>query len=177
MVPPKTLKSSSTCPHRTAHTEVEISQGVGLQIKTEGMKALGGIPVIIKILKKICLPIVIEIMKTGDLIISHGVDFFIHNLESQRFVQTGGKSFPFYILQLIIDIADDPYIPIPGTNRCGFSIGKEIECTNPHASIVFIVERYTNAVDHIGVLIIGGKLPFCNDGISPLGRTSLGQSG
>ena len=98
MVPTQALKPGSTRPHRTAHTEVEIPLGIGLEIETESMKALGGIPVIVKILKKIGLPIVIEIMKTGDLIISHGVDFLVHNLEAQRLVQTGGKAFPFYLL-------------------------------------------------------------------------------
>ena len=44
------------------------------------MKALGGIPVIVKILQKICLPIVIEIMEAGDLIVTHGVDFSIDDL-------------------------------------------------------------------------------------------------
>ena len=82
MVPAQALKPGSSRPHRAAHTEVEISLGIGLEIETESMKALGGIPVIIKILQEIGLPIVVEIMKTGDLIISHCVDFFVHDLQA-----------------------------------------------------------------------------------------------
>ena len=98
MMPAQALKPGSTRPYWAAHTEIEIPLGIGLQIKTEGMKALGGIPVIVKIFQKISLPIVVEIMKTGNLIVSHCVDFFVHNLKAQRLVQAGGKTFPFYFL-------------------------------------------------------------------------------
>ena len=50
MMPAQALKPGSTRPHWAAHTEVEISLGIGLEIETESMKALGGIPVIVKIL-------------------------------------------------------------------------------------------------------------------------------
>ena len=89
-------------------------------------------------------------------------------------MQTRGKTLPFHLLQLIIYPAYDPHIPIPGTYGGRFPIGKKIEGTNPHAPVVLIVERYTNAVDHIGILIIGGKLPFCHHGIPPLGSPPLG---
>ena len=51
-----------------------------MQIKTKGMKALRILPVVIKVFLEVGFAISIEIMKSGNLIISNSVDLFINNL-------------------------------------------------------------------------------------------------
>ena len=95
MVPAQALKPGSTRPHWAAHTEVEISLGIGLEIETESMKALGGIPVIVKILQKISLPIVVEIMEAGDLIVTNCIDFSVTILSPKGSCKPVAKRFHF----------------------------------------------------------------------------------
>ena len=77
---PHSFKPTAASPYGTPHGKVKISFRVGVQIKTKGMKALCILPVVIKIFQKVGFAISIEIMKSGNLIISNSVDLFINNL-------------------------------------------------------------------------------------------------
>ncbi len=151
MVPAQSLKPGSPCPYRATHAEVEISLWVGLQIETKGMKALGGIPVIVKILQKIRLAIVVKIMEAGDLIVSDGVDFSVDDLQPEGLMQPGGKPFPLEVLQIIVDARNDPDIAIPGADGSTIAIVKKIESPDTHTRFVLVIERDPKGIDHIGI--------------------------
>ena len=176
MMPAQALKPGSTRPHWAAHTEVEISLGIGLEIETESMKALGGIPVIVKILKKISLPIVVEIMEAGDLIVTNCIDFSIDDLQPEGLVQPSGKPFPLEVLQIIVDTRNDPNIPVPCTDSRGLSIVKEIKSPYTHAWFVLVIEGDSEGINHIGIGLIFGNFSLYHKGISPLGISTLSQS-
>ena len=118
------------------------------------MKPLRILPVVIKVFQKVGFAISIKIMKTGNLIISDGVDFFIHDFQSEWFMQTGGKSFPGNLIQLLINIGNNPYIPIPCAYRRSLSILKKIKSTDSHLGFMWVIERNPDLVDHIGISLI-----------------------
>ena len=93
-------------------------------------------------------------MKPGNLIISNSVDFFIYDFQTEGFMQSGGKSFPSYLVQFFIDIGNNPDIPISGTNRRGFPILKKVKGTNSHFWLEWILERHSNFIDHIRLTLL-----------------------
>ena len=54
--------------------EKEVALFVRVQVKTEGMKPAGQLPVVVKILIEICLAILVQIVIAGDLIVADGVE-------------------------------------------------------------------------------------------------------
>ena len=168
MLFPHSFKPTPSCPYGTTHGKVKISFGIGMQIKTKCMKALRVLPVVIEIFQKVGFAISIKIMKTGNLIISDRVDFFIHDFQSEWFMQTGGKSFPGYLFQFFINMGNNPYIPVPGTYRRSLSVLKKIKSTDSHLGFMWVIKRNPDLVDHIGISLIIRKFTFGGDGITPL---------
>ena len=98
MVFPHPLKAAAAATHGHAEGEVEVAFLVSHQIKGKSMETTGQLPVIVEVLIVVGLAILVEIVEARDLVITDGVDLFIHDLKPEGLVNTAGKELPLQVL-------------------------------------------------------------------------------
>ena len=133
MVPAHALETAAAPADGAAEGEVKVAAGVGVQVEAKGMEPVGEVPVIVEVFIEVGLAILVEVMVAGDLVIGHGVDDIIDDLEPERLVLAGGKAFPCDLVQVIVNALDDPDVPVPGADGGACAVGKEIKAAEAHA--------------------------------------------
>ena len=83
-------------------------------------------------------------------------------------MKSGGEAFPGYLIQLLINIGNNPYIPIPCAYRRSLAILEKIKSTNAHLRFQWIIERDSNLIHHIGISLVIRKFTLHGDRIAPL---------
>ena len=168
-----TLKATPPTLHRHTEGEVEIPRLVSQQVKGKGVEAAGQLPVVVEVLVVVGLTITIEVMVARDLVVTHGVDLFIDNPQTEGLMNTTGKKLPLQVAKPSIDVFHNPYVAIPGANRRTAATSEEVEGGHPQGTRVGIFVRKAETIHHIGRTLILSGISLRGDDIGPLGGTSL----
>ena len=126
---------------------VEVAFIVGLQPHRKFMEVLGDLVVVVEALDDIDHIVVIDIVKSGELIAASDVDFFVYDLETKWLEEPRANAFPRESAFELVDTFDDPDVSHPGADSCAFSIGIEIKSTRAHPGAVGVDVSIGNGED------------------------------
>src|SRR5580765_1653080 len=112
------------------------------------MKMLGDLVIVVKVFVKIDLAVAVQIMQPTNLIPAGNIDLVVDNFQAERLKQSASNAPPFELLQISLDAADEPDIPVPSANRCAPAILEKIETAGSHRCLprVLVISRERKCV-------------------------------
>src|SRR5215218_4092482 len=112
--------------HRTCLGEVEIPEGVRLQIEGEFVEALRDLHLPVQRLVKIGLSVAVQIPQASNPVALGNVDFALHNFEPKWVIEPARKTLPSNVLEISLEPGDDKYIAMERGNG-GAPVRKKIK--------------------------------------------------
>ena len=125
---------------------------VALRVHVEAghviVPVFGRLNAAVKVLVIIRFIIAVAIVQGRDLVTPKHMHDVAADLQPERLEQPGGKAFPRDILQLLVNAAHQPNVPVQRAHR-RIPVVEEIDAGNEHQRFVCIVVRHGNGIDHI----------------------------
>ena len=151
------VEAAAALADRSCLDDVEVTGRVGLQVEGEFVEALGDHEVEVESLVSVALAVAVGVAQLPDAIAAGDIDLAVHDLESERVIEPGGKATPGNLLELIVDTRSDKHIAVEGADH-RTTVGQEIESRCEHRGLPRIDHGQFDVVDDIGLTRLLGEL-------------------